>query len=159
MTPQLESIRLLLEPLSVEDAPEMVVVLADPELHTFTGDEPRELVALTDVYARLEAGCPSDDEIWHNWILRSEGSAIGFVQATVVGEEAELAWVVGVNWQRQGFAKEGAKAVADWLRSTGVTEFRADIHPQHEASQRVAQSLGLEVTSEMVDGEFAWRGR
>ena len=159
MTPRLKSKRLLLDPLSLEDAPEMVVVLGDPELYEFDGGEPRDLASLTETYARLAPGCPREDEVWHNWILRSDGNAIGFVQATVVGEEAELAWVVGLKWQRKGFAKEGAKAVADWLRSVGVSEFRADIHPQHEASQRVAQSLGLLVTEEITDGEFAWRGR
>ena len=34
----------------------------------------------------------------------------------------------------------------------------ADVHPEHTASQRVAQAIGLTPTDEVVDGEDRWAG-
>jgi RimJ/RimL family protein N-acetyltransferase len=103
---------------------------------------------------------PSADEIWRNWVvrLRENGRAIGTVQATIVGDEATLAWTIGTEWQGHGYAKEAAAAVALWVATSGVVWLRATIHPGHVASAAVARSIGLAPTTEIVDGEVVWRG-
>ena len=35
---------------------------------------------------------------------------------------------------------------------------RDSIHPEHEASQRIARHLGMEPTDTVVDGEVRWAG-
>jgi RimJ/RimL family protein N-acetyltransferase len=159
-TKELQTERLLLTPLRIADATEMVDVLADPELYRFTGDSPPSLDALEHRYQGQVIGPPRNDEVWHNWILRLAESeiAIGFVQATVIGDSAELAWVVGAAWQGQGYATEGAKAMRDWLADVGTTQFTAHIHPDHVASGSVATGIGLRNTHEVDgDGEVIWR--
>lgn len=103
---------------------------------------------------------PDGSEIWRNWVvrLRDDGGAIGTVQATIVGDEATLAWTVGTGWQGHGYAKEAVAAVALWVETSGVVWLRAEIHPEHEASAAVARSIGLAPTTEIVDGEVVWRG-
>ncbi len=97
-----------------------------------------------------------------NWTVRrlATGQAIGTLQATVrSGDQeptAELAWVIGVVHQRQGFAGEAAAMVASWLRMRGVTCLRARIHPGHDASMAVARRLGLRPTEAVEDGERVW---
>ncbi|MEA2000445.1 MAG: GNAT family N-acetyltransferase [Actinomycetota bacterium] len=153
--------RLLLTPLRVGDAREMVGVLADPELYVFTGGQPPTLEDLTTLYRSQVAGPGQGDELWHNWILRSvvTNTAVGFVQATVVGDSADLAWVVGGDWQGQGFAKEGAAALKGWLASSGTEHFAAHVHPEHVASQRVAAAIGLRRSGEIdEDDEEIWTG-
>ncbi len=152
-TTELRTSRLLLTPLEVEDAAEMVTVLADPELYGFTGDSPPSLETLKHRYRAQVIGSPRKDETWHNWILRLGGpeTAIGFVQATVIGDSAELAWVVGLAWQGQGYATEGAQAMRDWLAAVGTTQFTAHIHPDHLASGRVA--TGHRSASHQRDGQ------
>lgn len=140
----------------------MVGVLADPALYRFTGGEPPTLLGLRRRYAAQVAGAsPDGSERWHNWILRlaAGGEAIGFVQATVMdeGRRADIAWVIGVPWQGQGYAAEAAVAMGAWLRETGVAEFTAHIHPDHGASERVAARAGLVATKEIEDGERVWR--
>jgi hypothetical protein len=44
------------------------------------------------------------------------------------------------------------------VATSGVVWFRAEIHPEHEASAAVARSIGLAPTTEVVDGEVVWRG-
>lgn len=149
----------MLTPLQVADAAEMVEVLADAALNEFIGGEPPTLDDLTALYRSQVAGPADGGEIWHNWIVRllDGDSAVGFVQATVVGDSADLAWVIGVPWQGLGYASEAAAAMKGWLGETGTQEFEAHIYPAHEASQRVAQAIDLVATGEMDDdGEETW---
>ncbi|MBA3361729.1 MAG: GNAT family N-acetyltransferase [Acidimicrobiia bacterium] len=159
-TPELHTERLVLTPLRVADANEMVRVLADAELYMFTGGNPPGLDDLEKRYQAQVEGLSTDREVWHNWIIRLQEppTAVGFVQATIVSDTADVAWVVGADWQRKGFASEAATTVREWLETQGVRQFSAHIHPGHEASGRVALAIGLNATSE-IDGdrEVVWR--
>lgn len=150
--------RLLLTPLVALDADEMVHVLADPVLGRFTGDEPPSLGELRARYATLEGRRdPRGDDLWLNWIVRLDGAAIGYVQATVRGAEAWLAWLTATSVQGRGYASEASAAVAAWLRDElGVADLRATIHDEHEASKGVAKRIGLAPTEEFIDGERVW---
>jgi uncharacterized protein len=153
----LTSERLRLEPLTVAHAPAMVAVLADPSLYEFTGGSPPTLSELSARYARQSAGHSSDGfERWLNWVVVLDEQPIGYVQATVVGSEAEIAWVVSPAHQGRGLATEAATAMVDWLASAGVTRLVAHIHPDHEASARVGERLGLRRTDVVEDGEVRW---
>jgi RimJ/RimL family protein N-acetyltransferase len=164
--PVLVTARFALEPLVVQHAREMVGVLADPALYRFTGGEPPSPAALEARFARQAAGrSPDGSARWLVWVLRDRGSgrAAGFVQATVTGEgperAAEVAWLVGTAAQGSGAAAECAAAVVAWLREEGVGILRADIHPDHAASEAVARRLGLAPTGARVDGEVRWEMR
>jgi RimJ/RimL family protein N-acetyltransferase len=139
----------------------MVGVLSGAALYTFTGGSPPGLGELRARYARLATGrSPDGREEWRNWILRREPdrAAVGYVQATIVdgGTRAEIAWVVGLNWQRQGFAAEAARALVAWLDARGVTAIQARIHPDHPASAAVARRAGLVPTGQIDEGEQLW---
>lgn len=152
--------RLRLDPLTVQDAPEMVHVLADPDLYAFTGGQPPSPVDLERRYRAQVDGSGDPDELWLNWIVRlaGEGHAIGFVQATVASHGSEVAWTIGTAWQGNGYASEAALVMADWLRARHAAPLLAWIHPDHTASHRVAHAIGLEPTDEIDDdGEHAWR--
>ena len=167
--PTLETDRLRLEPLRVEDAEEMAGVLADPSLYTFIGGEPPTVEELRLRYAAQVVGrSPDGREQWLNWIVRrrAEGDAIGSVQATVGeatgvprGTSADVAWVIGVPWQGHRSASEAAAAMISWLLTQeprGVATITAHIHPDHAASAAVARRLGLEPTDRLEDGEVVW---
>jgi len=157
----------VLTPLSVADADDMVDVLAAPELYAFIGGEPPTPAGLRARYERLAVGRSDDGtQEWLNWIVRraEDRVAVGTVQATVVGaagdeeQRADVAWVVGSAWQGRGYAVEAASAMVDWLRERGVAEIGANIHPEHTASSRVAERIGLVPTGELDDeGEQIWR--
>jgi RimJ/RimL family protein N-acetyltransferase len=158
---QIRSARLYLVPLAAADADEMVGVLSGAALYTFTGGSPPGLGELRARYARLATGrSPDGREEWRNWILRREPDrvAVGYVQATIVdgGTRAEIAWVVGLNWQRQGFAAEAVRALVTWLDARDVTVIQARIHPDHAASAAVARRAGLVPTGQTDEGEQLW---
>jgi RimJ/RimL family protein N-acetyltransferase len=152
--------RLRLEPLTVRDTDVLFPVLGDPALHVFTGGEPRTRAELEAWITAVEPGrSPDGTQSWCNWlvVVIETGSVAGTVQATVEGDVASLAWVMGTASQGQGYAQEAAAAMAAWLAEQGVTRLRATIHPNHAASGSVAGSLGMQPTDELVDGEVVWR--
>jgi RimJ/RimL family protein N-acetyltransferase len=159
-TGQISSARLRLVPLTVADAAEMVGVLSGEALYAYTGGAPPGLGELRARYARQVAGSPDGREEWRNWILRREpgGEAVGYLQATITGEgrRAEIAWVVGLRWQGQGYATEAAQALVGWLEACGVAVIQAHIHPEHAASAAVAHRAGLRPSGVVTGGEQLW---
>jgi RimJ/RimL family protein N-acetyltransferase len=131
----------------------MVAVLADPSLYTHIGGSPPSLDELRARYAR-QVG----HDGWLNWMLRrrDDERLVGFVQATVTGEEASVAWLVAPEAQGSGLATEAATAAVEWLATVGVVTFTAYIHPDNAASEVVARRLGLAPTEVVKDGETRW---
>ncbi|MFD5330016.1 GNAT family N-acetyltransferase, partial [Streptomyces sp. NPDC127092] len=114
-------------------------------------------------YAILARGRSEDGaEDWANWIvvLEPEGRPVGYVQATipVSGQPAEIAWVMGAPWQRNGYASAAAALLLAELAEMGVKQVIAHIHPDHGASAAVARRIGMSPTDEVVDGEVRWEG-
>jgi RimJ/RimL family protein N-acetyltransferase len=102
----------LLTPLTVDDADAMVGELADPALYTFIGGRPPTLEQLRQQYRRQAVGRSADgSQDWFNWIvrLRDTDEPIGTVQATILDDatRGEIAWIIGVPWQGNGFAPRG----------------------------------------------------
>ena len=124
-TDRISSARLRLVPLTVADAAEMAGVLSGDALYAYTGGAPPGPDELRARYAGQAAGrSPGGREEWRNWILRRQpgGEAVGYLQATITGgwRRAEIAWVVGLAWQGQGYATEAARALVAWLDARGV---------------------------------------
>jgi len=154
--------RLLLEPLRLAHATEMVVVLDDLDLHRYVGGQPLLREELQKRYEHQARGRSDDgSEWWFNWIIRERisGDAIGYVQATVevASGVADVAWVVGSRFQGRGYAREAASAMLSWLCGKGVTAVTAHIHPDNRASEIVARAIGLGPTSTIADGEVMWK--
>jgi len=160
-TADLRTERLDLEPLAVTHADEMVEVLADPSLYTVIGGAPPSLDELRERYRRQVAGPAEEGEQWHNWVLRRRdtGSAVGYLQTTVTGLEAEVAWVLGAAHQGHGFATEAARALVEALAAAGVPVLSAYVAPGHAPSEAVAARLGLRPTGDVRDGEVRWELR
>jgi len=150
---------LRLDPLWVADAAEMTAVLADPALYAVIGGDPPTQAELTAQYRWQVAGRSGDGtEEWLNWVVRIDGDAVGYVQATVHdGSRAVVAWVIGTPWQGRGHATAAARAMLAELAARGVTRVEAWIAPGHRPSELVAERLGLAPTGRLDDdGERLW---
>jgi len=157
------SARLALDPLRLEDADELAVLLDDLSLHRFIGGNP---ATPEELRARLErqlrGRSPDGKDVWLNWVVRERrtGQIVGTTQATIRLEQtpriAALAWVVGSAHQGQGMATEAAGLMASWLRRQGIVRLRAHIHPRHNSSMAIAAAIGLKPTNTTVCGERRW---
>jgi RimJ/RimL family protein N-acetyltransferase len=162
--PVLSTERLLLEPLRIDHAEEMAPLLDDPRLHLFTGGNPPTPAELRRGYEQHLTGRSADGGRWLNWIVRrrDDGVAVGGLQATITdrgdGFVAELAWIIAAQHQGRGYAREGAAAMATWLRQHGAPVLIADIHRDHETSMAVARAFGLGRTEAVSDEDVRWAG-
>lgn len=154
---------MILEPLEVRHAAEVATVLDDERLHEYIGGRPATSDQLAERYAGLVVGHSADGrQGWYNWIARDRQTraVIGTVQATLHRDDgrlvAQIAWVVAVPHQGQGYATEAAAAMRDWLLEQGAEVLEAYVHPEHQASMGVARHLGLAPTGETRDGEVRW---
>ena len=145
-----------MQPLQVEHAGEMAKVLSDPDLYTFTGGQPPTLDVLEARYRRQLAGPDRTDEQWFNWVIRHDDELVGYVQTTITGSTAEIAWVIGTGWQGHGYAKEAARGLVTWLNAQGIQRIIAHVHPDHAASAAVTAAAGLTRTERLDDGEYLW---
>ena len=140
----------------------MVGVLADPALYVYTGGEPPGLEELQARYARQARGrSPDGSELWFNWIARTRESrtAVGYVQVTLTPAKgvADMAWVIGTEHQRRGYAREAAAAVVEWLASSlRVGRITAHIGDANLASQGVARGLGFTPSDDIEEDERVW---
>ena len=159
----LETDRRLLAPMVEGDSDALFELLKDPEIHVFTDGHPPETEEdlRAKIRRRESRHSPEGDELWLNWTLRlkEDQTVVGYVQAGVKEGQADMAWVIGVPFQRQGFASEASRRVLEWLRDhLHVHEVRASIHPDHIASHTVARNIGLTKSGEITDeGEDVWR--
>nr|WP_246458099.1 GNAT family N-acetyltransferase [Saccharopolyspora gloriosae] len=141
--------RLRLELLRVEHAREAAPVFDDVRPHEWIGGTPCTPAELAARYRRQAVGSSSDGTRgWLNRMLRrrSDGRLLGTVQATLSrpprGITAELARVVGHDHQGDGYGREGARAMVEWLGAHGVVELTAHVHPRNEASNAIRGRWG-----------------
>lgn len=145
-TPTLATARLRLEPLGPAQAEEAYPAFADPDLYALmVGEAPPDVATLRARLERLAAGCPRPGERWLNWLARhrDDGALVGWHQATVVGANADIAWVTFAGHRRAGYAREGATAVLHWLGEAGVREVVAQADVRNAGSNATAKALGF----------------
>lgn len=146
----LVSQRLRLEPTSTHHAARVYEAMSDERLWTyFPNLRPKSLEELRELYRRWQRGNPyaNRDEAWENWIclLQDTETPVGAFQATILPEgTAYIAYAIYIDYQRQGYAREGARAVIDHLRDVHhVRRVLADMHKENTASINLAETLGF----------------
>ncbi len=149
MDPRLNDVsaRLIFEPLSPEHAGELFAAMNDPRVFEWVDTvEPATAEALAQDIRRLLRGPADGGEQWLNWALRRRdaGVCIGTLQATVGGEQAWIAYMLGPASWRQGYATEALRWLVDELRGhQGVTRLRASVDQRNHASVRVLERTGF----------------
>lgn len=147
--------RLQARPVVAADADELGPLLDDEALYAHIARPANHGPGLAGWLRQQESRhSPSGAALWLTWILRSDGAGVGYVQATVTGDEAELAWLIGSAWQRRGYAAEAAVGLVTWLYDAlGVRRVHAMVPDGHVASERVALHVGMRPTGLRVGPE------
>ena len=145
--PQLETLRLLLEPLNAWHGESLFPGLKDPLLYTYIPKEPP--LAASHLSRRFEAletrRSPDGTELWLNWAVRiSNGGYAGLVEATLTADgRAQAAWWVFTASQHQGYGREAVAAMLAHLAGVGAAEAIAFIDTRNAASIRLAEATGF----------------
>lgn len=150
----LETERLVLRRLTMDDLDDLAALYRDPEVRryfpegTLTYDETREELAwIIDVYyGRYGFG------LWAT-IHKETGELIGrcgLIPWTIDGrDEVEVAYLLAKEHWGQGLATEAARAVLRYgLEELQLTRLVCLVDPAHRASRRVAEKLGMALERE-----------
>jgi ribosomal-protein-alanine N-acetyltransferase len=156
----LETDRLILEPLRREHARRLFHALSDTRIYIFIPqDPPASLLALENRYRHLESRkSPSGDEAWLNWAIRlkQEGEYIGTVQATVHRDQSSLlAYELSTDFWGNGYATEScARVIESLFTDYDVMEIIAEVDTRNAASCRLLERLSFERVSERAGADF-----
>jgi RimJ/RimL family protein N-acetyltransferase len=160
----IETERLLLRKPRAEDAADLAVAYADPEVVRFIGD------GSTASLAEVREGIEQWLERWESWGVsllslerREDGRVVGragFLRWDpetweIGGEETELGWLLAREHWGRGYATEAALALRGWaFEERGLTRLISLIAPTNLRSIRVAERLG-----ERYERDVEVRGR
>lgn len=151
--------RLSLTPLKVQDAREMAEVLAHPAIYFYIDDEPLDKDRLSQKYLTQTSHWDDENTKWRNWVVRLKPTqcAIGYIQATITADECILAWVINPEWQSNGYATEGAKEVIEaTYKELSITLFTSKIDRLNNASKKVAEHLGMSIIQKNANADDHW---
>ena len=150
----IETERLILRPLSLDDAEAEFVWLSDPIVNRYM---PYNLYTnVADVVKWLETAINAEKELHFGFVRKEDGLLIG---AGSIGphDHQDGAWEFGYNLRRDawnhGYATEATKAMIDLARNEyGVRVFVASHAKDNPASGRVMEKCGLHFDH---DGEYS----
>ena len=146
---QLETERLVLEPIGPHHARTLFPLVSDERLFAYVDQEPPPSEKALEVrYRGWSSGLsPDGTELWLNWAARLRGTEtyIGWFQATVHADlSAEIAYVTFVEHQRRGYGRECmAEVIRHLVRSHQVSSIVATVDPRNAASIALTRSLGM----------------
>jgi RimJ/RimL family protein N-acetyltransferase len=141
--------RLLLRPLTIDDAADLALRRSDPATAEFQAwTVPYSLeraVALIDDLTKHEWVTPGE---WHQLAVveRESGRTVGDVTFYLAhhGHTAEIGYTLHTWARGKGYATEAAAALIDHLvDDLGIHRIEASTHPDNIASNRVLERLGL----------------
>jgi RimJ/RimL family protein N-acetyltransferase len=147
-----------LQPILAADADDLAELLDEPVSRQWLRSS--TVAELRERFRRWESRrSPDGSEEWLNWVARrrDDGRAVVWVQATVRGDAAEIAYATVRSERGRGCAAEAVGAALDCLRRRGVRTISAHIAPDNAASAALAAALGFGPTDAVADGEVVWR--
>ena len=146
MTPVLRTRRLTLREFHLGDLDDLAALVGDEEQMRFwprpkTRDEASAWIERNvELYARRGFGV---------WSIEHEGEFAGYCGIRPLrlddgAAETDMAWHVRKSLWRRGLATEAAAAARDLaFGDLGLRRLVAIVHPDHVASRRVAERIGM----------------
>jgi RimJ/RimL family protein N-acetyltransferase len=157
-TLHLETDRLVLRPLALDDLDELASILGDAEALTFWGG-PLDREGARHWIERHLARYEADGFGRCAVIMRAARELVGdcgLITTVVEGQpEVELGWIVRRSQWGNGIATEAAAAWRDFAFDTvGLERIVSMISAENIASRRVAEKLGMSVEREAQWGDL-----
>lgn len=156
-TSPIETDRLIIRSLTMNDLPAIASILSNPETMRYVGgvknrhDAEIQLQYWIEDYARDGFGFMAFVNK-HSKLLIGYG---GFLHQEVDGQkDVELGFVIDQAYWKQGYAKEAAIALKEYgQKILGFSEIISIIHKDNQASVNVAIKIGMRLLKEtIVDG-------
>jgi RimJ/RimL family protein N-acetyltransferase len=152
MTPELETLRLLLRPVSLADAPQIQILFPHWEIVRYLNKRvpwPYPSDGAHTYYRDIALPAAERGEEWH-WTLRlknSPDSVMGCI-SLMNRENKNRGFWLGLPWHRQGFMSEACEAVTDyWFDSLNFPVLRVPKAIGNSASRRISEKAGMRIVA------------
>ena len=158
MIPALETRRLLLRPLELDDAPQTQILFPQWEIVRYLNAQvpwPYPPDGAFTFYRDVALPAIERGEGWH-WTLRLKGDPgrlIGSISLSRAENKNRGFWI-GLPWQGQGLMSEACDAVTDfWFQELKSPLLRVPNAIANEASRRISLKQGMRVIA-VEDRDF-----
>jgi [ribosomal protein S5]-alanine N-acetyltransferase len=141
--------RLVLRRFSLDDAPAMHRIMADPAAMRFWSTLPHDSLEQTQAWVRSEVEAPPDSS--DDFVITLDRALIGKLGCWRLPEVGFI--LHPATWGR-GFASEAMPAFIERRRKLGSTELTADVDPGNVPSLRLLHNAGFTETSR---AERTWK--
>jgi RimJ/RimL family protein N-acetyltransferase len=154
-----ETERLTLRPYVEDDVGFVFDLYSRWEVMRFLGPAPKAMQSTDEARAAIERwwAASDPDRLLGHWavIQRASGDLVGTVvlefpplsaatEPLPLSDDLEIGWHLHPRYWGKGYATEAARGVLDRVFAAGAPEVIALVHPDNEASKRVAGRLGME---------------
>lgn len=157
--PELNTARLFLRCFAEDDLDELAGLAANEGFMRFSGSgsmgRAQAAVLFERIMLRTRANLPAQFAVFDREKKRMLGFC-GFFSQTVDGtEKCEIAYRLHPDYWGNGFATEAARAVRDHaFRDLKLERVISLIHPENQASRRVAEKNGMLLERETIFRTF-----
>jgi len=138
--------RLVLDPLSLDDASDLFEARGNPEVMSFwdwPADPSPDITRAMVVQMLAEVGAGRA----RYWTMRIRGdrALVGVVDLSDLGSSrsAELGFMLARRWWGCGLAHEAIASVLEYARALEITSIHARVADQNDRSVRLLQRLGF----------------
>lgn len=146
--PDIETERCLLRAVKLDDASAIFHIMSDPETMRYFGRPP--MTSFDEAVEKVDTIIKDfEDENGITWIIvnRANNKVMGdccFWRLQKPHFRAEIGYILGSAWWRQGFMREVASSVLNYgFAEMGLHSVEANIDPENIASRRLLESLSF----------------
>ena len=157
MTPSIETARLFLKPLQLEDSVQVQLLFGQWEVVQYLTDSvawPFPAGAAHAYYRDVALPAIERGDEWH-WTLRLKedpSKIIGSI-ALLRGDRNNRGFWMGVRWRRRGLMTEAVEATTKfWFETLGFVLLRAPKASENIASVRISVKTGMRLESRQEQG-------
>ena len=153
----LETDRLILREMTVDDVDRLYEIYSGPGITEFTEplyeDRQQEIQYTKDYIRNMYEFCGYG--LW--LVIEKDGDEAGRIvgRAGITGregyDEAELGYVIEASRQRRGYASEACRAIIGYARDTlDMSGLNCFVYPENEASLKLCKLLGFEYIEDVL---------
>lgn len=162
--PVLETERLALRDITMEDAEDIFVFFSDHQVMKYYGSNDKKTIGeIEDLIKRLKEGYGNRVRI--RWGITLKGSSriigtCGFHNIDLDDRRAEIGYELARDYWNQGIMSEAVSKVINFgFYEMGINRIEAFYDPKNEASERLLKKLGFKVEGHLrkysfYSGEF-----
>ncbi len=153
----IETERLILRPVDVNDAEAIFKWAGDPEVNTYMIYPLHKDIEVTKYWLSNMRDPEGSDEFDLGFVLKETGELIGM--GGLVKKKGSDEWTVGYNLRKdywgRGLVPEAIKAIMEYvIKERGAKVFVGEVAKDNAKSRRVMEKLGLSVCGEGQYSKF-----